>query len=304
MLVDFSVRGFELFREEVVLNFVATEAASPERAGRSFVDEGEELTIRPTALIYGAERRSKVGLLRALESMVRLIRTGFVDVNVFYTDEETEMTITLHLDRLYTYTVRIIERRVIYERLNVYADGKPEDVLLWREDENILVPINSYLDIRRKESGGLALRAVAEAVQAEPVIGWAWKVDFLRHDDSWRNAAAGALQTGGVMVMNDLGEGEHPRLALDVVEEFEGALSNPASAQLIATTHVTSLFSAVHRDQVYVLNRDHEGNRDLYSLAEFILPEDWQQPGRLEYHYLKGRFGGLPESLRPLRAEG
>jgi AAA15 family ATPase/GTPase len=100
-----------------------------------------------------------------------------------------------------------------------------------------------------------------------------------------------ALQNGGVSVIDELDAKLHPLLTKRIVELFHSREINPSGAQLIFATHDTNLLSycSLRKDQIYFVEKDHNGSSDLYSLLEFGGEEKIN-----EQHYLEGRYGAIP----------
>jgi hypothetical protein len=105
-----------------------------------------------------------------------------------------------------------------------------------------------------------------------------------------------ALETGGVLCVDELDRSLHPRLALEVVRIFDDPARNPMKAQLIFNTHDTSLLGnlfggpALRRDQIWFVEKDAAGVSHLYPLTDFSPRRD----ENLERGYLQGRYGAIP----------
>ncbi|MEL3946825.1 AAA family ATPase [Streptomyces sp. LNU-CPARS28] len=104
------------------------------------------------------------------------------------------------------------------------------------------------------------------------------------------------LDSGTVLLVDELDSSLHPTLAAEVVRLFQDPKSNPRGAQLIFTTHdATLLGSAVldrplAREQVWITSKKSSGETELYPLAA-AGPGDGED---LERGYLRGRYGGSP----------
>jgi hypothetical protein len=105
-----------------------------------------------------------------------------------------------------------------------------------------------------------------------------------------------ALQSGGVVVIDELESSLHPLLADRIVRLFNDPETNSPNGQLIFTTHNTDLLGtvlgepALRRDQVWLTEKNREGATVLYPLTDY-------KPRRaenLERGYLQGRFGAIP----------
>ncbi len=102
---------------------------------------------------------------------------------------------------------------------------------------------------------------------------------------------------GKTMVIDELDRSLHPFLVQFLVELFHTPAINQTNAQLIFTTHDTTLLSldTFRRDQIYFVEKDpHTAATELYSLYEFSVRKN----ENIEKGYLLGRYGAIPY-LRP-----
>jgi AAA15 family ATPase/GTPase len=102
------------------------------------------------------------------------------------------------------------------------------------------------------------------------------------------------LDSGGILVADDMDAHFHPLLTRKIVALFNSDQHNPRNAQLIFTTKNTNLLdlSLLRRDQVWFSEKwDPESITDVYPLIEYSVRKDMS----LEKCYLQGRFGGVPQ---------
>jgi AAA15 family ATPase/GTPase len=100
------------------------------------------------------------------------------------------------------------------------------------------------------------------------------------------------LERGLTVVIDELDSSLHILLVQKLVRLFHSS-SNTNGAQLIFTTHNTSLLDAAHlfrRDQIWFVEKNSEQASELYSLLDFSPRKN----EALEKGYLAGRYGGLP----------
>ena len=71
-------------------------------------------------------------------------------------------------------------------------------------------------------------------------------------------------------------------------------MSNPHNAQLVFTTHDTSLLNVLNRDEVWLTEKGTDGSSELVALAEYG-SDRVRKSLNLERAYLQGRFGAIPE---------
>lgn len=104
------------------------------------------------------------------------------------------------------------------------------------------------------------------------------------------------LDTGGVLLIDELESSLHPLLGQAIVRLFNSKKDNPNDAQLIFTTHDTNLLgtivgeTALRRDQVWFVEKDKDGGSNLYPLTDYK-PRNSEN---LERGYLQGRYGAIP----------
>ena len=98
---------------------------------------------------------------------------------------------------------------------------------------------------------------------------------------------------GNVIVFDDLSANLHPAIGCFLVTRFHDQTANPHGAQLVFTTHDTSMldYGLLRRDQIWFCERNDRLETSLFPLSDF-------RPRRgvynLERAYLGGRFGALP----------
>lgn len=114
-----------------------------------------------------------------------------------------------------------------------------------------------------------------------------------------------ALKAGSLLLFDELDASLHPTLSMQLIRLFHDPATNPAGAQLVFTSHDTSLLNRLNRDEVWLTEKTENGATRLGALAEFA-GERVRRSQNLEKAYLHGRFGALPEIDRTelLRALG
>jgi len=106
--------------------------------------------------------------------------------------------------------------------------------------------------------------------------------------------ALNTLSIGSVLVFDELDASLHPTLSVALIDMFKRSDTNPHGAQLLFTSHDTSLLNHLNRDEVWLTEKDDRGVTRLGSLAEFA-GERVRTSTNLERAYLSGKFGALPE---------
>jgi uncharacterized protein len=113
------------------------------------------------------------------------------------------------------------------------------------------------------------------------------------------------LKNGRLLIVDELDSSLHPLLVRRLVRMFHNPELNPHGAQLLFTTHDTSLLdrTVFRRDQIWFTEKDRDQATRLYPLSDFSPRETeaWEKG------YLIGRYGAVPffdEPVSPLQAAG
>jgi AAA15 family ATPase/GTPase len=101
-----------------------------------------------------------------------------------------------------------------------------------------------------------------------------------------------SLENGNVLLIDELHDNFHPLMVKFLIEMFHNKEMNKSNAQLIFTTHETSVLNQdiFRRDQIWFCEKQNRAT-NLYPLTDFSprkVVED------LEKGYLSGRYGALP----------
>ncbi|MFB2638710.1 ATP/GTP-binding protein [Shewanella bicestrii] len=101
-----------------------------------------------------------------------------------------------------------------------------------------------------------------------------------------------ALNKGKVLFVDELNSNLHPLLVKYMVKLFHCKKSNPNNAQLVFTTHETSILNqeVFRRDQIWFVQKGNNRS-ELYSLSDFNPRKGYEN---LEERYLSGSYGALP----------
>ncbi|MFO0905520.1 MAG: ATP-binding protein [Pirellulales bacterium] len=105
-----------------------------------------------------------------------------------------------------------------------------------------------------------------------------------------------ALETGGLLLVDELESSLHPLIGLAIVKLFNCPRANPNNAQVLFTTHDTNLLGPtigkppLRRDQIWFTEKDNNGATKLYPLTDYKP----RKAENLERGYLQGRYGAIP----------
>jgi len=101
------------------------------------------------------------------------------------------------------------------------------------------------------------------------------------------------LRHGQTLIIDELDTSLHTLIVRELVDLFHRPDINTCGAQLIFSTHDTSLLNApdlLRRDQIWFVEKDVDQASELIALAEFSPRKN----EALERGYLMGRYGGIP----------
>lgn len=101
------------------------------------------------------------------------------------------------------------------------------------------------------------------------------------------------LFDGGIYIIDEIEEKLHPMMLAKIVEMFNNPNINIGGAQLIFTTHNTSILKSgiLKRDEIWFVEKNEEGCSEVYPLTEF---KAIREGFNYEKGYLEGRFGAIP----------
>jgi len=102
-----------------------------------------------------------------------------------------------------------------------------------------------------------------------------------------------ALRQGYPVLLDEIDASLHPLLSARLLDLFRDPSINNKNAQLIFTTHDTTLLGELNRDEVWLTDKSEDGATLLTPLADFG-SERVRKSLNLERAYLQGRFGAVP----------
>lgn len=168
--------------------------------------------------------------------------------------------------------VQAVPRKGIHNRVVFNAAGIAQAS---REEREILVPI--FQHSTQKGSANFELHEESEGTQrlfglVAPVVD--------------------VLRSGRLLVIDELDSSLHTLLVRRLISMFHNPDLNKVGAQLIFSTHDTSLLdhTLFRRDQIWFTEKDRDQATCLYPLSDFS-PRKHEA---LEKGYLMGRYGAVP----------
>lgn len=101
------------------------------------------------------------------------------------------------------------------------------------------------------------------------------------------------LRNGKVLFIDELHDSLHPHIVKFLVNLFHSKKTNPKNAQLIFTTHETSILDqdVFRRDQIWFCKKETDQSTEIYPLSDFSPRKGVEN---LEKSYLSGRYSALP----------
>ena len=102
------------------------------------------------------------------------------------------------------------------------------------------------------------------------------------------------LRFGWVLLLDEIDASLHPRLSARLIEIFQDPQTNTRGAQLVFTSHDTSLLNGLNRDEVWLTEKAPGATTRLVGLVEFGGARV-RKSLNLERAYLQDRFGAIPE---------
>lgn len=105
-----------------------------------------------------------------------------------------------------------------------------------------------------------------------------------------------SMATGSVLAVDEIDASLHPMLVAHLVEIFQDPEVNTRSAQLLFTSHDTSLLGTslgaevLKREQIWFVAKNDGGKSELYALSDFKPRQDQNT----ERRYLGGSYGAVP----------
>ncbi|MFA9373683.1 MAG: ATP/GTP-binding protein [Poseidonibacter sp.] len=208
---------------------------------------------------------------------------------------------TVRLDPGFTYDLYQKEKykKRINDFLNV-ADLDIEELNITEEDfDSTSLPSDMPEDIREKICEDLKDKKMLDVVSVHKSLqGESIHFDFDDESDGTRKFLAfigpwiDSLESGNVLVIDELHDNFHPLMVRFLIELFHNKEMNTSNAQLIFTSHDTSVMTQeiFRRDQIWFCEKNNKAS-EYFSLIEF---KPRKGVTDIEKSYFSGRYGALP----------
>ncbi|MBB3919604.1 AAA family ATPase [Rhizobium fabae] len=102
----------------------------------------------------------------------------------------------------------------------------------------------------------------------------------------------GALQSGGIAVLDELDATIHPLLLPEILRWFYDSERNPHNAQLWMSCHNPSLLEDFLKEEVLFCDKDYQGRTTVYGLRDI---QSVKRSDNYYRKYLGGSFGAVPK---------
>nr|VFK52440.1 MAG: hypothetical protein BECKTUN1418F_GA0071002_100839 [Candidatus Kentron sp. TUN]VFK52964.1 MAG: hypothetical protein BECKTUN1418E_GA0071001_101139 [Candidatus Kentron sp. TUN]VFK57953.1 MAG: hypothetical protein BECKTUN1418D_GA0071000_107213 [Candidatus Kentron sp. TUN] len=111
------------------------------------------------------------------------------------------------------------------------------------------------------------------------------------------------LERAQVLFVDELHDNLHPLLVQFLIRFFHSKETNPKGAQLVFTTHETSILNDeyLRRDQIWFFERDRDQSTRIYPLTKFKLSKGAENVAQ---DYLVGCYGAVPFLENPAEILG
>lgn len=233
-------------------------------------------------------------------------------IYIYIRDRVGTFDMSGHLSILSALTTRLCEEDDAFrQRISFLLNAADTGVEDFRIESSVQdMSFLSRLDGGIPKDAKKFLKAIEEFSASTPlsrIVSWhndssGTKVDFdLQNDESQGTqrffAVAGrllnALQEEAFVVVDEIDASMHPLLTRRLLELFQSAEANKNGAQLLFTTHDSSLLDQdlFRRDQIWLAEKC-DGASQFFSLAD-IKPPIRNTESFLR-NYLVGRYGGTP----------
>ncbi len=180
-----------------------------------------------------------------------------------------------------------------FESKKIDASALPDDMPL---------EIKSHLLKELEGKEFIEIKTVHKSAQGKDILfELEEESDGTRKIFSFAGPWIDTLKNGKVLFIDELHDSLHPHIVKFLVSLFHNKKTNPKNAQLIFTTHETSILDQdiFRKDQIWFCKKDKQQETEIYPLSDFSPRKGAEN---LEKSYLAGKYGALPvvSSLRLL----
>ncbi len=186
--------------------------------------------------------------------------------------------------------------RMEMNRRRVLLDKDPHARNYLDVDPDFLLRLTSF----EKEGERIVLNTDRIRSFHQDIDGQEVEFDFATEESSGTQIVAGllgvflaALETGGVVAVDELDRSLHPLLLIELIRLFKDRRYNSRGAQLVFTVHNTDILDAdlLRVSEVGIVSKTLKDGSTLTRISDF---KRIKHVGNLRKPYLTGRFSGIP----------
>lgn len=213
---------------------------------------------------WARERLEDPALFTRAEALIRFADLGIDGIELTEDDAGVPRISTL--------------RRALRSIADVGGDGKPARF------EELVQAESRQIEFRHRMPDG-DTRTLELSDESNGTVAWLSLVVPALH----------VLDRGDLQIVDELDASLHPRLSAALVRLYKDPVRNPRGAQLLFTSHDTTLMGSMlgdvlDRAEVWFTEKKADGATELYALEEFST----RSSDNIEKRYLEGRYGALP----------
>lgn len=233
-----------------------------------------------------------------------LFSRDFTDINrslIDYSEDETMLRAIISAAKTADVGIQDMSFEINSQKLDLDSDSVPEQL------KGMVSALRAFSDALKQNGNEAEIKlatgelksstyhnGVSKAgVEGQYELKLADESDGTRRLMTIAPAIQRTLDRGGVLVVDELERELHLMLMQYVIERYQRNDSNTKQAQIIFTTHETTLLNQefLRRDQIYFVDKNSkDGSSKLYSLADFSIRND----ANIQKAYLLGKFGAIP----------
>lgn len=161
---------------------------------------------------------------------------------------------------------------------------------------NVVLQGRTMIELKQGNPTPSLVKVTLSHISEDPAkpVGFAFEEESSGTKILFNTAGAwlNVIRNGEVLLFDEIDTNLHPKLLIFLIQKFNSKTTNPHNAQLICSTHNTSLLDRdlLRRDQFWFVEKQLTGASRLYPLTDFSPRND----ELIERWYMRGRYGALP----------
>lgn len=146
-------------------------------------------------------------------------------------------------------------------------------------------------DNENKEKKTFSLKIKHKVKDKEFTLSLLQESNGTQHLVSLLDRVFSMLDSGGILIWDEIEDSLHPYLARKVLQLFTSKILNPLNAQLIFTTHAPLLLDNCTKTQIYLVEKNIQLSSEVFCLSEV---EGVRNTDNFAAKYLTGAYGAVP----------